>query len=140
MSIEYGKLTKLLQKTFINAFIPDDKNAFNELVSYIIEDNNGEYSFDLNKLLATKNKELKTYFESLLPRKVLEDTNERQKIINSYEDPDKIIEYGIPQVCLEDLYDSNFSKGIKIITRFLKEFRLQHKLWNTKKIQLIYIN
>ena len=42
MNIEYGKLTKLLQKTFINAYIPDDKNAFDELVSYIVEDNNEE--------------------------------------------------------------------------------------------------
>ena len=58
MNIEYGKLIKLLQKTFINAYIPDDKNAFDELVSYIVEDNNGEYSFELNRLLATKNKEL----------------------------------------------------------------------------------
>lgn len=121
MSIEYGKLTKLLQKTFINAYIPDDKNAFDELVSYIVEDNNGEYSFELNKLLATKNKELKAYFESLLPRKVLEDTNERQKIINSYEDPDKIIEYGIPQVCLEDLYDSNFRKKLEEKNAFFKQ-------------------
>ena len=121
MNIEYGKLTKLLQKTFINAYIPDDKNAFDELVSYIVEDNNGEYSFELNKLLATKNKELKTYFESLLPRKVLEDTNERQKIINSYEDPDNIIEYGIPQVCLEDLYDSNFRKKLEEKNSFFKQ-------------------
>lgn len=121
MNIEYGKLTKLLQKTFINAYIPDDKNAFDELVSYIAEDNNGEYSFELNKLLATKNKELKTYFESLLPRKVLEDTNERQKIINSYEDPDNIIEYGIPQVCLEDLYDSNFRKKLEEKNSFFKQ-------------------
>lgn len=121
MSIEYGKLTKLLQKTFINAYIPDDKNAFDELVSYIVEDNNGEYSFELNKLLATKNKELKTYFESLLPRKVLEDTNERQKIINSYEAPDKIIEYGILQVCLEDLYDSNFRKKLEEKNSFFKQ-------------------
>ena len=121
MNIEYGKLTKLLQKTFINAYIPDDKNAFDELVSYIVEDNNGEYSFELNKLLATKNKELKTYFESLLPRKVLEDTNERQKIINSYEDSDKIIEYGIPQVCLEDLYDSNFRKKLEEKNSFFKQ-------------------
>ena len=121
MNIEYGKLTKLLQKTFINAYIPDDKNAFDELVSYIVEDNNGEYSFELNKLLATKNKELKTYFESLLPRKVLEDTNERQKIINSYEDSDKIIEYGIPQVCLEDLYDSKFRKKLEEKNSFFKQ-------------------
>lgn len=121
MNIEYGKLTKLLQKTFINAYIPDDKNAFDELVSYIVEDNNGEYSFELNKLLATKNKELKTYFESLLPKKVLEDTNERQKIINSYEDPDNIIEYGIPQVCLEDLYDSNFRKKLEEKNAFFKQ-------------------
>ena len=121
MNIEYGKLTKLLQKTFINAYIPDDKNAFDELVSYIVEDNNGEYSFELNKLLATKNKELKAYFESLLPRKVLEDTNERQKIINSYEDSDKIIEYGIPQVCLEDLYDSKFRKKLEEKNSFFKQ-------------------
>lgn len=121
MNIEYGKLTKLLQKTFINAYIPDDKNAFDELVSYIVEDNNGEYSFELNKLLATKNKELKTYFESLLPRKVLEDTNERQKIINSYEAHDNSIEYGIPQVCLKDLYDSNFRKKLEEKNSFFKQ-------------------
>lgn len=121
MNIEYGKLTKLLQKTFINAYIPNDKNAFDELVSYIVEDNNGEYSFELNKLLATKNKELKTYFESLLPKNVLEDTNDRQKIINSYEAPDKIIEYGIPQVCLEDLYDSNFRKKLEEKNSFFKQ-------------------
>ena len=121
MNIEYGKLTKLLQKTFINAYIPDDKNAFDELVSYIVEDNNGKYSFELNKLLATKNKELKTYFESLLPKNVLEDTNERQKIINSYEDSDKIIEYGIPQVCLEDLYDSKFRKKLEEKNSFFKQ-------------------
>ena len=121
MSIEYGKLTKLLQKTFINAYIPDDKNAFDELVSYIVEDNNGEYSFELNKLLATKNKELKTYFESLLPKNVLEDTNDRDKIISSYEDSDKIIEYGIPQVCLEDLYDSNFRKKLEEKNSFFKQ-------------------
>ena len=121
MNKEYGKLTKLLQKTFINAYIPDDKNAFDELVSYIVEDNNGEYSFELNKLLATKNKELKTYFESLLPKNVLEDTNDRQKIINSYEAPDKIIEYGIPQVCLEDLYDSNFRNKLEEKNSFFKQ-------------------
>ena len=121
MNIEYGKLTKLLQKTFINAYIPDDKNAFDELVSYIVEDNNGEYSFELNKLLATKNKELKTYFESLLPKNILEDANEREKIINSYEAPDKIIEYGIPQVCLEDLYDSNFRKKLEEKNSFFKQ-------------------
>lgn len=121
MNIEYGKLTKLLQKTFINAYIPDDKNAFDELVSYIVEDNNGEYSFELNKLLATKNKELKTYFESLLPKNVLEDTNDREKIISSYEDSDKIIEYGIPQVCLEDLYDSNFRKKLEEKNAFFKQ-------------------
>ena len=121
MNIEYGKLTKLLQKTFINAYIPDDKNAFDELVSYIVEDNNGEYSFELNKLLATKNKELKTYFESLLPKNVLEDTNDREKIISSYEDSDKIIEYGIPQVCLEDLYDSNFRKKLEEKNSFFKQ-------------------
>lgn len=121
MNIEYGKLTKLLQKTFINAYIPDDKNAFDELVSYIVEDNNGEYSFELNKLLVTKNKELKTYFESLLPKNVLEDTNDREKIISSYEDSDKIIEYGIPQVCLEDLYDSNFRKKLEEKNAFFKQ-------------------
>ena len=121
MNIEYGKLTKLLQKTFINAYIPDDKNAFDELVSYIVEDNNGEYSFELNKLLATKNKELKTYFESLLPKNILEDANDREKIINSYEAPDKIIEYGIPQVCLEDLYDSNFRKKLEEKNSFFKQ-------------------
>ena len=121
MNIEYGKLTKLLQKTFINAYIPDDKNAFDELVSYIVEDNNGEYSFELNKLLATKNKELKTYFESLLPKNILEDANDRQKIINSYEAPDKIIEYGIPQVCLEDLYDSKFRKKLEEKNSFFKQ-------------------
>lgn len=121
MNIEYGKLTKLLQKTFINAYIPDDKNVFDELVSYIVEDNNGEYSFELNKLLATKNKELKTYFESLLPKNILEDANDRQKIINSYEAPDKIIEYGIPQVCLEDLYDSNFRKKLEEKNAFFKQ-------------------
>ena len=121
MNIEYGKLTKLLQKTFINAYIPDDKNAFDELVSYIVEDNNGEYSFELNKLLATKNKELKTYFESLLPKNVLEDTNDREKIISSYEDSDKIIEYGIPQVCLEDVYDSNLRKKLEEKNSFFKQ-------------------
>ena len=121
MNIEYGKLTKLLQKTFINAYIPDDKNAFDELVSYIVEDNNGKYSFELNKLLATKNKELKTYFESLLPKNILEDANDRQKIINSYEAPDKIIEYGIPQVCLEDLYDSKFRKKLEEKNSFFKQ-------------------
>ena len=121
MNIEYGKLTKLLQKTFINAYIPDDKNAFDELVSYIVEDNNGEYSFELNKLLATKNKELKTYFESLLPKNILEDANDREKIINSYEDPHNIIEYGIPQVCLEDLYDSNFRKKLEEKNAFFKQ-------------------
>ena len=121
MNIEYEKLTKLLQKTFINAYIPDDKNAFDELVSYIVEDNNEEYSFELEGLLTTKNKKLKTYFESLLPKKVLEDTNNRQKIINSYEAPDKIIEYGIPQVCLEDLYDSNFRKKLEEKNSFFKQ-------------------
>lgn len=121
MNIEYGKLIKLLQKTFINAYIPDDKNAFDELVSYIVEDNNGEYSFELNRLLATKNKELKTYFESLLPRKVLEDANDRQKIINSYKNNDKTKEYGIPQVCLEDLYDSKFRKKLEEKNSFFKQ-------------------
>lgn len=121
MNIEYGKLTKLLQKTFINAYIPNDKNAFDELVSYIVEDNNGEYSFELNKLLATKNKELKTYFESLLPRKVLEDANDRQKIINSYKNNDKTKEYGIPHVCLEDLYDSKFRKKLEEKNSFFKQ-------------------
>lgn len=121
MNIEYGKLTKLLQKTFMNAFVPDDKNSLEELTSYVIEDSNGEYSFDLEGLLTTKNKELKTYFESLLPMKVLEDTNERQKIINSYEAPDNSIEYGIPQVCLKDLYDSKFRKKLEEKNAFFKQ-------------------
>lgn len=121
MKIEYGKLTKLLQKTFMNAFVPDDKSSLEELTSYVIEDFNEEYSFELEGLLTTKDKKLKAYFESLLPKNILEDANDREKIINSYEAPDKIIEYGIPQVCLEDLYDSNFRKKLEEKNSFFKQ-------------------
>lgn len=121
MKIEYGKLTKLLQKTFMNAFVPDDKSSLEELTSYVIEDFNEEYSFELEGLLTTKDKKLKTYFESLLPKNVLEDANDRQKIINSYKNNDKTKEYGIPQVCLEDLYDSKFRKKLEEKNSFFKQ-------------------
>lgn len=120
MEIEYGKLIKLLQKTFMNAFVPDDKSSLEELTFYVIEDIHGEYAFDLENLLATKDEQLKAYFKSLLPQRIIDDENERRTIIESYKDPANIIDYGLPQVCLEDFFDSQFRRKLEEKNEFFK--------------------
>lgn len=96
---EYGDLVENLQKTYKCSYIPDNKEALNELVSYKNKD---------GKLFSTKNKILKDYLESLLPNEIFENTQMLKEVLEELNDPENDLEYGLPQVCLENFIDKKF--------------------------------
>lgn len=105
------QLVKMLERHFFVAFLPDSQEVIDEL-----NENARQNSFDFASLISTKNKNTKEFLSNFLPKDEEFFRNEKlqKEIIKKYEENVGRFKYGLPQVCLEEIYDSKFKKELNL--------------------------
>lgn len=105
------QLVKMLERHFFVAFLPDSQEVVDEL-----NENARQNSFDFASLISTKNKNTKEFLSNFLPKDEEFFRNEKlqKEIIKKYEENIGRFKYGLPQVCLEEIYDSKFKKELNL--------------------------
>lgn len=104
------QLVKMLERHFFVAFLPDSQEVVDEL-----NENARQNSFDFASLISTKNKNTKEFLSNFLPKDEEFFRNEKlqKEIIKKYEENVGRFKYGLPQVCLEEIYDSRFKEELE---------------------------
>lgn len=104
------QLVKMLERHFFVAFLPDSQEVVDEL-----NENARQNSFDFASLISTKNKNTKEFLSNFLPKDEEFFRNEKlqKEIIKKYEENIGRFKYGLPQVCLEEIYDSRFKEELE---------------------------
>lgn len=105
------QLVKMLERHFFVAFLPDSQEVVDEL-----NENARQNSFDFASLISTKNKNTKEFLSNFLPKDEEFFRNEKlqKEIIKKYEENTELFKFGLPQVCLEEIYDSKFKKELNL--------------------------
>ena len=104
-------LVKMLARHFFVAFLPDSQEVIDELNENIKQD-----SFDFDSLISTQNKNTHEFLANFLPKNEDFFTNKKlqNEIIKKYEENTELFKYGLPQVCLDLIYDSKFKKELNL--------------------------
>ncbi len=104
-------LVKMLARHFFVAFLPDSQEVIDELNENIKQD-----SFDFDSLISTQNKNTHEFLANFLPKNEDFFTNKKlqNEIIKKYEENTELFKYGLPQLCLEEIYDSKFKKELNL--------------------------
>ncbi len=102
-------LVKMLARHFFVAFLPDSQEVIDELNENIKQD-----SFDFDSLISTQNKNTHEFLANFLPKNEDFFNNKKlqKEIIKKYEENTELFKYGLPQVCLDLIYDSKFKKEL----------------------------
>ncbi len=105
------QLVKMLARHFFVAFLPDSQEVIDELNQNIKQD-----SFDFDSLISTQNKNTHEFLANFLPKNEDFFTNKKlqNEIIKKYEENTELFKYGLPQVCLDLIYDSKFKKELNL--------------------------
>ena len=106
MDEKQNKLLVLaIAKCFFVAFLPDSYEV-------IVELNNccKKGVFNLGAVFSTKSKATKEFLSNFLPkdRNLFEEKKLQKEVIQRYENNKEMYKYGIPQVCIEVIYDAKF--------------------------------
>lgn len=118
------QLVKMLERHFFVAFLPDSQEVVDEL-----NENARQNSFDFASLISTKNKNTKEFLSNFLPKDEEFFRNEKlqKEIIKKYEENVGRFKYGLPQVCLEEIYDSRFKEELeRRADKFLESLEKNH--------------
>lgn len=104
------QLVKMIARHFFVAFLPDSQEVIDELNENIKQD-----SFDFSSLLSTQNKNTKEFLANFLPKDedFFKNKKLQKEIIKKYEENTELFKFGLPQVCLEEIYDSRFKEELE---------------------------
>lgn len=105
------QLVKMLERHFFVAFLPDSHEVIDELNENIKQD-----SFDFASLISTQNKSTQEFLANFLPKTedFFKNKKLQKEIIKKYEENTELFKFGLPQVCLEEIYDSKFKKELNL--------------------------
>lgn len=105
------QLVKMVARHFFVAFLPDSQEVIDELNENIKQD-----SFDFASLISTQNKSTQEFLANFLPKDedFFKNKNLQKEIIKKYEENTELFKFGLPQVCLEKIYDSKFMKELNL--------------------------
>lgn len=105
------QLVKMLERHFFVAFLPDSQEVIDELNENIKQD-----SFDFASLISTQNKSTQEFLANFLPKTedFFKNKKLQKEIIKKYEENTELFKFGLPQVCLEEIYDSKFKKELNL--------------------------
>lgn len=128
------QLVKMLERHFFVAFLPDSQEVVDEL-----NENARQNSFDFASLISTKNKNTKEFLSNFLPKDEEFFRNEKlqKEIIKKYEENVGRFKYGLPQVCLEEIYDSKFKKELNLRSDNVLESLNKNSLEKCKEFNLV---
>lgn len=104
------QLVKMVARHFFVAFLPDSQEVIDELNENIKQD-----SFDFASLISTQNKSTQEFLANFLPKDedFFKNKNLQKEIIKKYEENPELFKFGLPQVCLEEIYDSRFKEELE---------------------------
>lgn len=105
------QLVKMIARHFFVAFLPDSHEVIDELNENIKQD-----SFDFASLISTQNKSTQEFLVNFLPKTedFFKNKKLQKEIIKKYEENTELFKFGLPQVCLEEIYDSKFKKELNL--------------------------
>ncbi len=105
------QLVKMLERHFFVAFLPDSQEVVDEL-----NENARQNSFDFASLISTQNKSTQEFLANFLPKTedFFKNKKFQKEIIKKYEENTELFKFGLPQVCLEEIYDSKFKKELNL--------------------------
>lgn len=128
------QLVKMLERHFFVAFLPDSQEVVDEL-----NENARQNSFDFASLISTKNKNTKEFLSNFLPKDEEFFRNEKlqKEIIKKYEENVGRFKYGLPQVCLEEIYDSRFKEELERRADKVLESLNKNSLEKCKEFNLV---
>lgn len=104
------QLVKMLERHFFVAFLPDSQEVVDEL-----NENARQNSFDFASLISTQNKSTQEFLANFLPKDedFFKNKNLQKEIIKKYEENTELFKFGLPQVCLDFIYDSRFKEELE---------------------------
>lgn len=104
------QLVKMVARHFFVAFLPDSQEVIDELNENIKQD-----SFDFASLISTQNKSTQEFLANFLPKNenFFKNKNLQKEIIKKYEENTELFKFGLPQVCLDFIYDSRFKEELE---------------------------
>lgn len=105
------QLVKMLERHFFVAFLPDSQEVVDEL-----NENARQNSFDFASIISTQNKSTQEFLANFLPKTedFFKNKKLQKEIIKKYEENTELFKFGLPQVCLEEIYDSKFKKELNL--------------------------
>lgn len=127
-------LVKMLARHFFVAFLPDSQEVIDELNENIKQD-----SFDFDSLISTQNKSTHEFLANFLPKTEDFFNNKKlqKEIIKKYEENTELFKYGLPQVCLDLIYDSKFKKELNLRSDNVLESLNKNSLEKRKEFNLV---
>ncbi len=127
-------LVKMLARHFFVAFLPDSQEVIDELNENIKQD-----SFDFDSLISTQNKNTHEFLANFLPKNEDFFTNKKlqNEIIKKYEENTELFKYGLPQLCLDLIYDSKFKKELNLRADNVLESLNKNSLEKRKEFNLV---
>ncbi len=128
------QLVKMLARHFFVAFLPDSQEVIDELNENIKQD-----SFDFDSLISTQNKNTHEFLANFLPKNEDFFNNKKlqKEIIKKYEENTELFKYGLPQLCLEEIYDSKFKKELNLRADNVIESLNKNSLEKRKEFNLV---
>lgn len=128
------QLVKMVARHFFVAFLPDSQEVIDELNENIKQD-----SFDFASLISTQNKSTQEFLANFLPKDedFFKNKNLQKEIIKKYEENTELFKFGLPQVCLEKIYDSKFMKELNLRSDNVLESLNKKSLEKCKEFNLV---
>lgn len=128
------QLVKMLERHFFVAFLPDSQEVVDEL-----NENARQNSFDFASLISTQNKSTQEFLANFLPKTedFFKNKKLQKEIIKKYEENTELFKFGLPQVCLEEIYDSKFKKELNLRSDNVLESLNKNSLEKCKEFNLV---
>lgn len=128
------QLVKMLERHFFVAFLPDSQEVVDEL-----NENARQNSFYFASLISTQNKSTQEFLANFLPKTedFFKNKKLQKEIIKKYEENTELFKFGLPQVCLEEIYDSKFKKELNLRSDNVLESLNKNSLEKYKEFNLI---
>lgn len=128
------QLVKILERHFFVAFLPDSQEVVDEL-----NENARQNSFDFASLISTQNKSTQEFLANFLPKTedFFKNKKLQKEIIKKYEENTELFKFGLPQVCLEEIYDSKFKKELNLRSDNVLESLNKNSLEKCKEFNLV---
>lgn len=128
------QLVKMIARHFFVAFLPDSHEVIDELNENIKQD-----SFDFASLISTQNKSTQEFLANFLPKTedFFKNKKLQKEIIKKYEENTELFKFGLPQVCLEEIYDSKFKKELNLRSDNVLESLNKNSLEKCKEFNLV---